>query len=193
MTRKGKWWLWPITLAALVGVIFGGVQIYRDAQDKFYRAKYPLKYTELVETYADEFELDPVLVYAVICTESGFDAEAKSGAGAVGLMQMTPNTFDWAQFREKIKDPIPAEQLTDPETNIRFGCATLHHLGSLFSTEETVLAAYNAGMGNVRKWLSDPAYSDDGETLHTIPFAETRNYVQKVADAKEMYRALYGL
>lgn len=192
MIRKRRW-LWLVALVALIGVIIGGVQIYRTAQDKFYRAKYPLKYTEWVETYAAQYDLDPALVYAVICTESGFDASAQSGAGAIGLMQMTPDTFDWAQFREKVKDPIGKEMLTDPETNIHYGCATLHHLGQLFSTENAVLAAYNAGMGNVSKWLSDPAYSDDGETLHTIPFKETRNYVQKVAAAKEMYRSLYGI
>lgn len=190
---KRRWWLWGVAVIALIGVIVGGVQVFRTAQDKFYRTKYPLKYTELVETYAAAYELDPVLVYAVICTESGFDPQAKSSAGAVGLMQMTPDTFDWAQFRERVKEPIDHDRLTDPETNIHYGCATLYHLSQLFSTESSVLAAYNAGMGNVSKWLADPAYSDDGETLHTIPFQETRNYVQKVADAKEMYRALYGL
>jgi len=192
MTRR-KWIAWILTAVVLAGVLVGGIFLFQHLQERLLRIQHPLKYTELVEKYAAQYDLDPVLVYAVICTESGFDADAESGAGAVGLMQMTPATFEWAQFREKIKDPIGVEMLADPETNIRFGCATLHHLGKLFSTENAVLAAYNAGMGNVSKWLKDPAYSDDGKTLHTIPFKETRNYVQKVTDAKQVYRSLYGL
>ncbi len=192
MNRK-RWITLAITGVLTVAIVIAGILVFREAQDRFYRAQYPLKYTEWVEQYAAEYELDPVLVYAVICTESGFQADAVSPAGAIGLMQLTPDTFEWAQWRERIDPPYEADCLTDPELNIRFGCATLHSLGQLFSTEETVLAAYNAGMGNVWKWLDDPAYSDDGETLHTIPFAETEQYVQKVAEAKEMYRSLYDL
>ena len=154
---------------------------------------YPTVYREEIYTAAEAYDLPPSLVYAVIHTESGFAPDVQSSAGAIGLMQVTPPTMEWALMRGGEDTPPTAEALADPAFNIDVGCRVLQLLGQSFEEQDTVLAAYNAGMGNVRKWLSDPAYSDDGETLHTIPFAETRNYVQKVADAKEMYRALYGL
>lgn len=182
-----------ISLVLALALAMAATWFFRDSEEEYYHAQYPRDFSEYVEQYAAEYDLAPSLVYAVIHTESHFDPEAVSSAGAVGLMQMTPDTFDWAQWREKVSEPAGEEMLTDPETNIKFGCATLHHLGKLFATEETVLAAYNAGMGNVSKWLDDPTYSDDGETLHTIPFPETEQYVKKVAAAKEMYQTLYNM
>lgn len=182
-----------VSVVAVIGLVVGATWFFREGEEEYYHAQYPCDYREYVEKYATQYELSPSLVYAVIHTESHFDPEAVSPAGAIGLMQMTPDTFDWAQFRERVDEPIGDEMLTDPETNIRFGCATLYHLGQLFTGEETVLAAYNAGMGNVRKWLNDAAYSSDGETLHTIPFPETEQYVKKVAAAKEMYQTLYEM
>ena len=191
-TRK-RLVLGAIAVIAVIGLAIGASWFFRGSEDEYYRTLYPLEYRDYVIHYATVYELPQSLVYAVIHTESGFDPQAKSSAGAVGLMQMTPDTFQWAQWREKIDPPFDNDKLTDPETNSRVGCATLYHLGKLFADEQTVLAAYNAGMGNVGKWLQDKAYSDDGETLHTIPFRETRDYLKKVAAAREMYQSLYDL
>lgn len=175
-----------LLLAAACLLLRGGYQRYM-------RTAYPLRYVDLVETYAGEYGVEPSLVYAIIRTESGFDPEAVSSAGARGLMQLTEDTLDWAVSKSPDKEELTAEDLFDPAVNIRYGVYVLKLLGEQWKVKETVLAAYNAGQGNVRKWLADERYSPDGETLDNIPFSETRAYVEKVRKAQEMYRELYGL
>ena len=115
----------------------------------------------------------------MIKVESGFDAEAKSSAGAMGLMQMMPDTFYWMQTH--VGETHDEAALYEPAVSIRFGCAFLSLL----------LREYGDLTGNVASWLSDSAYSDDGETLKTIPFGETEAYVQKVLQYKEAYEEIY--
>ena len=122
--------------------------------------------------------------------ESDFDPEAESPVGALGLMQMMPETFDWMQTH--IGGEYDASALLDPEISIKYGCALLRVLLNEYDNLATAVCAYNAGMGNVTSWLSDPAYSEDGVTLKEIPFEETRLYVQKVLQYKETYEKLYG-
>ena len=160
---------------------------------RFMKAAYPLKFSELVTSYAEEYGFEPSLVYAVIRTESGFDPQAVSYKKAIGLMQITKDTFDWAQIRSPEKESLPAERLYDPEINIHYGIRVLSLLKEEFSDTTTMLAAYNAGIGNVRRWLKDPAYSDDGVRLKSIPFRETRNYVRKIPSAKWIYERLYNI
>ena len=133
------------------------------------------------------------MIYALIRTESEFDPDAVSSAHAMGLMQLTEDTFRWAQSRSPEAESIPEEALFDPETNIRYGVMVLSLLREQFSDTGVLLAAYNAGIGNVRKWLADPTYSDDGSTLKAIPFPETAAYVEKIPAAQEMYRELYNV
>lgn len=175
-----------LLLAAACLLLRGGYQRYM-------RTAYPLRYTDLVEAYAGEYGVEPSLVYAVIRTESGFDPEAVSSAGARGLMQLTEDTLDWAVSKSPDKEELTVEDLFRPEVNIRYGVYVLKLLGEQWKVKETVLAAYNAGQGNVRKWLADERYSTDGETLSAIPFGETKAYVEKVLKAQEMYRELYDL
>lgn len=157
----------------------------------YLRTAYPLGYSGYVETYAERYGFAPSLIYAIIRTESGFDPGAKSKAEAMGLMQLTGPTFEWAQRREPLGDTPAAEGLYDPETNIHYGVLVLSLLRESFPAEDTMLAAYNAGIGNVGKWLKDEDHSADGKTLHDIPFPETREYVRKVNAAQQMYRELY--
>lgn len=154
---------------------------------------YPLSYTAEVEAAAKKYGLAPSLVYAVIHTESGFDPTARSLAGAIGLMQVTAPTMEWALMRSGIDGVSDEARLVAPAFNIEIGTCVLHLLGEQFSEQDTVLAAYNAGMGHVQTWLADAAYSTDGETLHTIPFPETKHYVTKVRLAQKIYQKLYGL
>lgn len=105
-------------------------------------------------------------------------------------MQMMPETFDWMQTH--IGGEYDASALLDPEISIKYGCALLRVLLNEYDNLATAVCAYNAGMGNVTSWLSDPAYSEDGVTLKEIPFEETRLYVQKVLQYKETYEKLYG-
>lgn len=153
-------------------------------------AEYPREYRVIVEKQAEAFELDESLVYAVIKVESEFDAEAKSHAGAMGLMQMMPDTFLWMQT--KLDEAHDVEALYEPKISIKFGCALLRLLLDQYDDLTVALCAYNAGMGNVTSWLSDTEYSKDGITLDHIPFDETRLYVQKVLRYKKNYENIYG-
>ncbi len=155
------------------------------------KGRYPREYADYVEVYARQYGVPETLVYAVIRTESSFDSGAVSSAGAVGLMQMMPETFVWLTD-EILFDHLETGMLYDPETNIRYGTYYLSRLYDRFGNWETALAAYNGGVGNVDKWLEDPTLADGTGGLKRIPFKETRRYVKKVVDAWDMYERLYG-
>ncbi len=155
----------------------------------FKKSLYPMPYKSVVETLAREYSLDRYLVYAVIKTESNFKKDALSHKGAKGLMQVTDDTASWCieKFKLSVSDDI-----YDEKSNITIGCAYLSYLMEHFSGELTsVIAAYNAGQGNVSKWLLDERYSNDGKTLKKIPYEETREYVKKVLKRQEIYIQMY--
>lgn len=150
---------------------------------------YPLSYVQEVKAASAEFGLDAYLVMAVVHTESGGSAAAVSRAGAVGLMQIMPATGEWIAQKLGLSDYTEAS-LADAGTNVRLGCWYLSYLLDKYGDTRTALAAYNAGPGNVDKWLCDETLSTDG-ALGDIPFAETAEYVKRVASAKNMYTELY--
>jgi soluble lytic murein transglycosylase len=138
---------------------------------------FPVLEKDTVRKYALEYGEDPLLALAVIKVESNFVKRAKSPRGAVGLMQLMPNTAKEIAQELKYKD-FDAGQLEDPETNIRFG---LHHLSKLrreFGDDITVLAAYNAGGKNARDWLK-ASYSEHLR-IQDIGFPETRKFAEDV-------------
>ncbi len=151
---------------------------------------YPLRYEKYVEKYAKEYGLDKYLVYAIIKTESGFDCEDVSRKGAVGLMQIMPSTAGEAAEKMGMKD-YNTGMLKEPETNIRIGCYYLNYLIDKYSGDiDTAVAAYNAGHGNVDKWL---AYEKKEHLkIEDIPFGETKKYVVKVRETCKKYKKLYG-
>ena len=155
------------------------------------RRLYPLYYTDVVEASADEFGLPPELVYAVILTESSFDADAVSSAGAKGLMQLTDDTNEWVAWR--LGEEAEPSRIFEPVLNIRRGCYLLSYLYERFGGWNEALAAYNAGVGRVDGWLDDLLYSSDQKTLivDKLPIEETRNYIIKVLNSAEKYKKLY--
>lgn len=153
---------------------------------------YPLKYEDAVTKTAEEFGLEPSLVYAVIHTESKFDPNAVSTANAKGLMQITDDTYRWAQKRAGEEESTP-DDLFDPKFNIRCGTYILVLLSEQFENTETVLAAYNAGQGRVQEWLENPDYSDDGVTLKQIPYEETAEYIRRVLNTQKRYQQIYSI
>ena len=155
------------------------------------KASYPKKYEEFVEKYASEYNIPEYVIYAVINTESKFDSSAESNEGALGLMQMMPSTFTFLASDEHLNEDAEFEDLTDPETSIRYGAYYLRYLFNKFHKWNVVFAAYNAGEGQVAEWLSDLKYSSDGETLKKIPISETRSYVKKVNKAITYYKNKY--
>ncbi|MBE5785247.1 MAG: lytic transglycosylase domain-containing protein [Clostridiales bacterium] len=158
--------------------------------ERLERKTYALAYQEIISTESANFAVDPYLVAAVIHCESSGRAEVVSHKGAVGLMQIMPKTGAW--IAEKLEmESFLEEQLKDPETNVRMGCWYLSYLLKRYEGNRIhALAAYNAGPGNVSKWLEDPAYAPEGQ-LTDIPFEETSAYVKKVLAAEEKYRELY--
>ena len=155
------------------------------------RNAYPRDYSEYVSVYAEKYGVPEELVYAVIRTESDFDSGAVSGAGAVGLMQLMPETFRWLTD-EILFDHLESGMLYDPETNIRYGTYYLSALYDRYGDWELALAAYNGGLGNVDKWLADDRYADGEGGLKKIPFRETRQFVKRVTAAREKYEKLYA-
>lgn len=154
------------------------------------RQLYPVPYGRYVEAYATEYDIPPNLLYAVIKSESDFDSGAVSEDGAVGLMQLMPDTFRWLSD-EILHEYLPDGLRYDPETNVRYGACLLSRLYRVYGNWDTTLAAYNAGSGHVDGWLQDKRYSPDGIHLTAIPFDETREYVKRVTNARSMYDSLY--
>lgn len=152
---------------------------------------YPLHYKELIFKYAQDYDLDPYLVAAIIRTESKFYEKAQSGKNARGLMQIAPITGEWASKELNVNE-YDAEMLFIPDLNIMMGCWYLDRLRREFDNSlPLMLAAYNGGSGNVRKWLRDPRYSSDGIVLDHIPFDETKAYVDKVLKSYKIYNMIY--
>lgn len=158
----------------------------------FLKTAYPQKYSSLVTEYSQKAGLDESLVYAVIRSESSFNKDALSSIGAIGLMQVTPPTLEWALNRTQEAGKYSSSDLYTPEVNIHYGTVILAMLISEFGDEKTAIAAYHAGQGNVKKWLANPDYSSDGKTLYHIPFSDTRAYVKKVEATKKIYADLYA-
>lgn len=157
----------------------------------YYSLVYPNKYSEYVEKYSAKYDVDKYLVYAVIHTESNFNPSAQSHLDAKGLMQITEETFEWAKTRMKAKDGASYDNIFDPEVNIKYGTYILHLLQQEFKSENTVIAAYHAGWGNVKKWLNDPDKSLDGIEVHEVPISQTNDYIKKVTNAKKIYESIY--
>ncbi|MPN55220.1 Soluble lytic murein transglycosylase [bioreactor metagenome] len=123
--------------------------------------------------------------------ESSNDPSAVSDAGAIGLMQIMPDTGTWIAHKLDMDSVYTEDMLYDPETNVRFACWYLKFLTGRFDGDVMeMVAAYNAGHGSVEDWLKDPRFSLDGK-LTSIPFEQTARYYDKVMAAYENYTTLY--
>jgi peptidoglycan lytic transglycosylase len=172
-----------LVLTALLGVVAGVVLYVQSAEPSwYYRLRYPLSYEQIMRGHARNYDLEPALLAAVIYQESKFDAEARSDAGAVGLMQLQPQTAKGIALRTG-GSRFRVEDLTNPEINVRYGSWYLRHLLDKYDDEGTALAAFNAGQGNVDSWR---------EQGKGIAFAETRHYVDRVQELKRIYRDAYA-
>jgi soluble lytic murein transglycosylase len=149
----------------------------------FDRLRYPLRYEQIVRGHAENYRLDPALLAAVIYQESKFKADAKSEAGAIGLMQLQPETARGIAIRTG-GSRFQTSDLYNPEINVRYGSWYLRHLLDRYDDEKLALAAYNAGQSNVDTWRAQGK---------GIQFSETRAYVNRVDELKEIYRTAYGL
>ena len=163
-----------VALLAVLGIAAGLVVVTEPGW--YLRLRYPLEYESIIQGHARNYDLDPALLASVIYHESKFDADAESGAGAVGLMQLQPETARGIALRTG-GSRFELADLYDPELNVRYGSWYLRHLLDKYGQDvETALAAYNGGQGNVERG---------------VVFEETRTYVRSVLDTRETYIQAY--
>jgi len=166
-------------LVLVVAVV--GAWIVESEPDWYLRTRYPLEYEQIVRGHASDRDLDPALLAAVVYVESRFDPNARSEAGALGLMQLLPETAEGIALRTG-GDRFVVADLRDPEINVRYGSWYLAQLTGLYGDTRLALAAYHAGQGNVDAWLRE------GEG---IAFPETRDYVDEVTRLRGVYARAY--
>ena len=159
---------------AVLAIAFGTIHFTRPAW--YERLWYPLDYGEIVRGHAHNYDLDPALLAAVIYQESKFKPRARSDMGAIGLMQLLPETAKGIAARTG-GSAFRVEDLDDPEINVRYGSWYLRHLLDKYGSEERALAAYNGGQGN----------EDRG-----VRYAETQHYVDRVLELRGIYREAYA-
>ena len=161
-----------------------------DVPEEAWRTAYPLPYREPLENEARRNHLDPMLVAGLIRQESAFAAEAVSSRNAVGLMQVEPKTG--TRLAKQLRVGFSRARLFDPEYNLRLGTVYLSGLLLAYGTPEAALAAYNAGEDRVAQWTTGQTYAEAPEFVESIPFTETREYVQIVLRNAELYRQIYS-
>lgn len=183
LRRAARWVL------TFLGVLLG---LYLFFHSRWYLERaYPTPYKDLVTQYCAEHNVDPFLVTALMRVESRFRPHVVSEKGARGLMQVMPDTGRWVA-QELGMDRFDPEMLHDPRINLRIGTWYLASLEREFGGDKViVLAAYNAGRGNVRKWLDTTRWTGRIEEIDRIPFPETRDYVRKVLRLYETYVRVY--
>jgi soluble lytic murein transglycosylase len=171
-----------IVLAVAVLVVAGVAAWVVEAEpDVYLRARYPLEYENVIRTHARNHDLDPALVAAVVYVESRFDPNARSAAGAIGLMQLLPDTARGIALRTG-GDRFVVADLRDPDINVRYGTWYLDHLRDRYGSTSLALAAYHAGQGNVDHWREEGL---------GIVFPETRDYVAEVERLRLVYADAY--
>jgi len=164
------------------------------------RLMYPIEYRSEIKHYSQKHILDPYLVAAIIRAESNFQPDKVSQKGAVGLMQVMPDTANWV-IRTSGLTQFSVEQLNEPQVNMEIGTWYLKYLFQQFhsvlinrsnkSQMAIIAASYNAGPGNVDKWLKSNRWDGDDSTIEQIPFGETRHYVQRIIYYYDKYQRFY--
>ena len=138
---------------------------------------YPCRYASVVEGYAAAYEMDPLLIYTFVRTESGFDPEAVSSVGARGLMQMTEETFEWIKTKIAPDEPLTFDDLFDPACAVRFGAYYLRLCLDRYGGDSL---------------LHHEDYTGDGKTLPSFPYSRMNHYVEKILRCYKRYTELYG-
>ena len=181
---------WQAVAVAAVLVAFLGWMAWRSDYVQM-RFVYMWPYQREIVTYSQKNRVDPFLVAAVIKNESRFKPGAVSGVGAIGLMQIMPDTGGWIAKQMGLKN-YELQSLYNPETNIRMGCWYLSELHHEFKGNLILLMiAYNAGRGNTHAWMAANGWDYDFGDIARIPYADTRHYVAKVMQDRDEYYRLY--
>ena len=169
---------------ALLAFAGAAAWVVEAEPDWYLRARYPLEYEQIVTAHARNYDLEPELLAAVIYAESRYQPDVVSSAGAVGLMQLLPETAKGIALRTG-GDRFVISDLRNPEINVRYGAWYLDHLRDRYDGDlRLALAAYHGGQGNVDRWLAEGG---------GIAFPETRDYVDEVMRVRGVYAKAYGL
>ena len=179
-----------IILFSIIVFIIIFVLIFKP-QNLILKMIYKQDYSQYVYKYAKENDIDPLLVFSIIKVESNFKRNTKSSSNAMGLMQLMEATA--IELSNEIDEEIvTTETLYNPDTNIKLGTKYYAYLLKQYNGNTYLaLAAYNAGMGNVNKWIEDGIIKDDGSDIENIPFKETNSYVRKIIRDYKIYQELY--
>lgn len=191
--RRTRRLVLAVLVLALAAAVVGMFVAWRDDRlpPQVAARLYPLGYAQEIAQVARLHGVDPYLVAAVVQTESGFDPSAESAAGAVGLMQLMPATAHWIVSRDDWSGPSKPD-LRDPVHNLQLGSYYLAHLLERFNGHEpSALAAYNAGWGRVGQWLAEEGSGSQTLTVESIPYQETRDFVQRVERFRSIYLQAY--
>lgn len=152
---------------------------------------YPIRYEEYVYKYSEDLRIDPMLTFSIIKTESNFEEKAESLSGAIGLMQLMESTAK--EQADKLNIECSKEMLYEPEINLKLGLNYFNTLLDYYNQNDILaFAAYNAGLGNVQKWIEEGIIKEDGSDYENIPFKETNMYVRKIIKTYEIYKQLYN-
>lgn len=154
---------------------------------------YPIYYKNEIRTHSNTYEIDPFLVAAIIRVETNFKTGRESKKGAIGLMQLMPDTAKWALEKAKLPDVSLERLKEEPSANIELGTWYLSSLSRKFEGNRiAVIAAYNAGPGKVQRWLDEGDWDGTEAAVKNIPIGETRHYVQRVIYYYDQYTEIYN-
>ena len=182
-------WDWRVAVKLYLVLLVAAPHLWHRAEQLLY----PRKYEQLVDQWAQTYNLDPLLVDAFIRTESGFDPVATSSVDARGLMQMTEETFLWLRSKIAADEDLAFADLYDPDTSIRFGCYYLHLCLERYNGDvATAAAAYHSGWGTVDNLLRMEEHSADGQTLQGCPYSQMNHYVNKITSCYGAYQRIYA-
>ncbi|WP_293728134.1 lytic transglycosylase domain-containing protein [uncultured Phascolarctobacterium sp.] len=188
--RRLDWRPWLVLGAVVLAVLWGCWRVWNSDAVQM-RFVYMWDYQQDIVTYSRRNKVDPFLVAAIIKNESNFEHKAVSGVGAVGLMQIMPETGRWIAEQmglEEYKD----SDLYQTKTNIRMGCWYLGELEHEFKNNMAlVMIAYNAGRGQTHEWMEKNGWDYDFNDIKAIPFPDTREYVSRVLQDRDKYYLLY--
>jgi len=164
---------------------------YLKVQNIILKKIYPIQYSEYVEEYSKENNIDPYMIYSIIKAESNFNPNVKSQSNAIGLMQLLETTaIEMSNITDE--NNITEKELYEPEINIKLGVLYYAYLVDRYKGNNILaLTAYNAGMGNLDEWISQGIIKSDGSDIENIPYKETNNYVRKILRDYQLYIKLY--
>ncbi len=188
MTKLLKRLIILAILIAIVLSIFNNIN-FENIKNQLFRKIYKLEYAEYVEKYAEEYEVDKYLIFAIIKAESNFEEKAVSNKGAQGLMQLMYTTAE--EIAARLEIDLNEENILQPDINIHLGTNYISMLIQKYENINLALAAYNAGSGNVDGWIEDGTLKADGTDIENVPFTETNNYVRKILRDYEIYKDIY--